>query len=221
MSQITIAAKGLSKSFSVEKSGILETVRYFFALQKQKIIVLENLSFSIKKGERIALIGPSSSGKSTLLKILSGILLPTQGELRVCLQDPRKDRIALNKKLSLFIGGKSQLSFSVSVSESLELFRLLYALPKDLYQNRLQELLLLCNQGQDLYTKAGDLPLIKRVLFDLVLSLLHKPEILLLDDPMIGLETKEKEIIKSFLQEICSRWHIALLLATKQTDRKS
>lgn len=213
--QPVITLKKLSKTFFIKKkpSGMLESVKSFFKESKEPFSALQNLSLKVHKGERVALIGPNGAGKSTTIKILTGILEPTSGEVKVLGLIPSADRKRLGMKIGTVFGQRSQLWYHLPPLDTFNLLSKIYEIPKDSYKSRLADLVDLFEISSFLERPVKELSLGERMRCEIVASLLHKPEILFLDEPTIGLDMNAKLIIRSLLNNL-SKVHKTTLFLT-------
>ncbi|HEX6972127.1 MAG TPA: ATP-binding cassette domain-containing protein, partial [Limnochordia bacterium] len=158
-------------------------------------------------------IGPNGAGKSTTIKLLSGILHPTQGEIRVAGLDPRRERRALARRIGVVFGQRTQLWWDLPLIDSYQLLAAMYRIPPDQFRRRLDELAGLLEVDGFLDTPVRKLSLGQRMRADLVGALLHMPPVLFLDEPTIGLDVVAKRRIRAFLQTL-KRQGVTVLLTT-------
>jgi len=194
MSYITV--DHLSKSFTVRKKrgkgSVLRT--------KETIEALKDVSFTINQGELVGYIGPNGAGKSTTVKILSGILVPEKGEVTVGGRNPWKERKEHVKRIGVVFGQRTQLWWDVPIVDSFELLKDIYRLPENEYRQRLEELTGALQLEDLMRTPLRLLSLGQRMRAELCGSLLHRPELLFLDEPTIGLDAVSKLALREFLQ---------------------
>lgn len=198
-----ISVKHLSKSFTYYKKeeglkGSLKALFFREMLTKQAV---KDISFDIEPGEFVGFVGPNGAGKTTTLKILSGILSPTDGEIRVLGHNPQKREDAFKKKISIVMGQKSQLWIMLPPIETFNLIQKMYDIPERTYRSRLKELTELLDVTEIIHVQARKLSLGQRMKCELIASLLHDPKILFLDEPTIGLDILSQKIIRDFLQK--------------------
>ena len=186
----------LRKTFTVrkkrEKGGLLR--------EKETVEALRGLSFSVEKGELIGYIGPNGAGKSTTVKILSGILTPDGGTVSIGGLTPWASRRAHVRKIGVVFGQRTQLWWDVPILDSFSLLRDIYRLPEDAYQKRLSELTEALSLQDLMRTPLRLLSLGQRMRAELCGSLLHRPELLFLDEPTIGLDSVSKLALRDFLR---------------------
>ena len=191
-----IHVQDLNKRFTVrkkrEKGALLR--------EKQVIQALSDVSFDIGRGELVGYIGPNGAGKSTTVKILSGILTPDSGTVEVGGRVPWKDRKAHVKRIGVVFGQRMQLWWDVPVLDSYSLLKDIYRIPDDAFRARLSELTEALDLGALLQTPLRQLSLGQRMRAELCGSLLHRPELLFLDEPTIGLDAVSKLALRDFLR---------------------
>jgi len=211
-----ITLKHIYKSYNkVEKQpGIAGFFGNLVAPKKSVFEAVNDLSFTIKKGEKVAFIGPNGAGKSTTIKILTGILHPTSGRAEVLGLDPHKERETLAYKIGVVFGQRSQLWFHLPVIDSFRLLGSIYDIPESDFNQRLSKLCHLFDIKNLLDRPAKALSLGERMRADLVGSLLHAPEVLFLDEPTIGLDINGKLAIRKLLKELA----ITLFLTSHDTQ---
>lgn len=209
-----IEVRGLSKRFTVRKK------REKGALLREKEVVhaLRDVSFGIGRGELIGYIGPNGAGKSTTVKILSGIMTPDSGEALVGGQVPWKDRKTYVRRIGVVFGQRMQLWWDVPILDSYSLLRDMYRLPQDAYRSRLSELTEALSLGDILRTPLRQLSLGQRMRAELCGSLLHRPEILFLDEPTIGLDAVSKLALRDFLKWENREHKTTILLTTHDME---
>ena len=214
-----IHVKNLSKTFFVQEStpGFFATLRglFFPAIKAQQAI--SNLSFEIETGEKIAFIGPNGAGKSTTIKMLTGILYPTSGSAEVLGLIPWEKRHDLGYKIGTVFGQRSQLWYHLPAIDSFFLLSKIYELDVSLYKKRLNELVAIFELETLLHKPVRQLSLGERMRCELVASLLHKPEILFLDEPTIGLDLNAKLQIRNLLNRLSQEQGTTLFLTSHDT----
>ena len=209
----------LSKTFIATESfpGILGALKGLFYARKFEICAISALSFEIKTGERVAFIGPNGAGKSTTIKMLTGILHPTSGKIEVLGLVPWKDRHALGYQIGTVFGQRTQLWYHLPPSDTFELLSKIYEIDPKTYQNRLEELVALFEIGHLLGKPVRQLSLGERMRCEIVASLLHKPKILFLDEPTIGLDINAKLMIRGLLNKLSKEHGTTLFLTSHDT----
>lgn len=199
----SIEIKNLSKKFTFpvkkDSSGWLKNL---FSPEIREVVAVDNISFSVAKGERIAFIGPNGAGKSTTIKMLTGILFPSSGKVNILGFDPTKDRKKLAYKIGTVFGQRSQLLPNLPLTDSLEFFGVMYDMPDKQIKKRISELTELFDLGSFIDQPVRKLSLGQRMRAEVAASLIHKPEIILLDEPTIGLDVVAKKALRDLLIKI-------------------
>ena len=209
-----IEVSGLRKTFTVrkkrEKGKLLR--------KKETVEALKDVSFSVEKGELLGYIGPNGAGKSTTVKILSGILTPDGGEVSVGGRVPWKDRKEYVKHIGVVFGQRSQLGWDVPIIDSFSLLKDIYRIPADAYKDRLEELTEALQIEELLRTPLRLLSLGQRMKAELCGSLLHRPELLFLDEPTIGLDAVSKLALRDFLKKENAEHGTTVMLTTHDME---
>lgn len=206
----------ISKTFKVAKrnSGLKAALKSFFKREYTYIDAVKNVSFSIEKGEIVGYIGPNGAGKSTTIKMLSGILLPTAGNIRVNGLDPFKDRKKYVSNIGVVFGQRSQLSWNIPAEDTFDLLKDIYDLSDKEYQKTKTELVNLLNIQEVMKQPVRSLSLGQRMRCEIAASLLHKPKILFLDEPTIGLDAESKKIVRDFIKKLNKNHKTTVILTT-------
>lgn len=201
MNAITVS--NLTKKFKfpvkTESSGFLKNLLH---PDMKEVVAVDNISFSIDSGERIAFIGPNGAGKSTTIKMLTGILFPTAGSVSVLGLDPAKKRKELAYQIGTVFGQRSQLLPNLPLTDSFELFGVMYDLTDTQIKKRTQELIELFDLDSIVTQPVRKLSLGQRMRAEVAASLIHKPRIILLDEPTIGLDVVAKKSLRDLLLRI-------------------
>ncbi|MBQ4434836.1 MAG: ATP-binding cassette domain-containing protein [Clostridia bacterium] len=209
-----IHVQGLSKHFEVrkkrEKGSLLR--------EKQVIQALKDVSFDVREGELVGYIGPNGAGKSTTVKILSGILTPDGGTVEIGGRIPWKERKEHVRHIGVVFGQRMQLWWDVPVLDSYSLLKDIYRIPDGDYQARLSELTEALDLGALLRVPLRQLSLGQRMRAELCGSLLHRPELLFLDEPTIGLDAVSKLALRDFLRWENRENHTTILLTTHDME---
>ncbi len=174
----------------------------FFKPIKKEVIAVNNISFKIEQGESVAFIGPNGAGKSTTIKTLSGILYPTSGIVNVLGMNPNKDMKKLSYKIGTIFGQRSSLLPNLPLTDSMELFGLMYDLNKKEILKRIQELTDIFELGSFIDKPVRKLSLGERMRAEIACALIHKPKIIFLDEPTIGLDVVAKNNLRMLLKKI-------------------
>ena len=216
-----IFAKNLKKTFSValnDKKSWLQKIKNYLCPQKQALLAVDGINLAIKKGERVAFIGPNGAGKSTTIKLLTGILHPTEGIIEILGKDPLKDKHLLNYEISAVFGHTSKLWYHLPILESYSLLAAIYDIPEANFQKRLADLSEWFGISPFLNKSVSQLSLGEKMKCEIVASLLHRPKILFLDEPTIGLDMIAKTMIRELLRTISENEDMTLLLTSHDTD---
>ena len=220
MSEAIIRASNLSRSFSTaeRKSGILSSITTLFSRKYTIKKAVDSVSFDIKEGEFVGYVGENGAGKSTTIKMLTGILTPTGGSATVAGIVPYEDRARNAINIGVVFGQRTQLWWDLPVQESFDLLRAIFRVPKDQFDQTFDEL----NQTLDLSPLLGvpvrKLSLGQRMRCDLAAALLHNPPVLFLDEPTIGLDLIAKDQVRKFLKEINQKRRTTIILTTHDMD---
>ncbi len=211
-----IEVHDLRKAFTlpVRKAGPLGALRTLFAREYRTITAVEGVSFSVEAGAMVGYLGPNGAGKSTTLKMLTGILTPSGGQITVGGLTPHRQRVAHVRRIGVVFGQRTQLWWDLPTIESFELLRHIYKIPLERYQANLRRFTDLLELGPFLDTPVRQLSLGQRMRADLAAALLHDPTILFLDEPTIGLDVVARERIRGFLTEINRERGVTLILTT-------
>ena len=178
------------------------------------VTAVRDLSFDIQRGEMVGYIGPNGAGKSTTIKMLTGILVPTSGHLRVAGLDPSRRRTELAARIGVVFGQRTTLWWDLPLGDSFALLQKIYRVPDDRFRANLEEFLDLLDLRDLLDTPVRQLSLGQRMRGDIVAALLHDPEILYLDEPTIGLDVISKGRLREFLRALNARRGTTLMLTT-------
>ena len=211
-----IEMRGVSKTYRVRRrdAGLASAVRSLFSRRYDAVPALRELSFTIPDGQIVGYIGPNGAGKSTTIKILCGILRPDSGSCTVDGLVPWEDRKRHVARLGVVFGQRSQLWWDVPVTDSFLLLRDIYRVPEARYRENLERLTELLDLGDLLRTPARLLSLGQRMRCEIAAALLHSPEILLLDEPTIGLDAVSKLKVRSFILEQNRQCGTTVILTT-------
>ena len=209
-----IQVEHLQKSFTVRKKKEKKSL----FREKEKIDALQDLSFQIERGELVGYIGPNGAGKSTTVKILSGILTPESGSVLIDGRIPWTSRKEHVRHIGVVFGQRVQLWWDVPIIDSYSLLKDIYLLPDTVYQKRLDELTEALQLGSLLRTPLRLLSLGQRMRAELCGSLLHRPELLFLDEPTIGLDSVSKLALRDFLEWENRTYGTTILLTTHDME---
>ncbi|KNY28334.1 ABC transporter ATP-binding protein [Pseudobacteroides cellulosolvens] len=211
-----IKVKNLSKTFRTakKKTGFMSTVRNLFSTEYEEFKAVDKVSFEIAPGELVGYIGPNGAGKSTTIKMLTGILHPTEGEIIVDGLVPQKERIHNARKISVVFGQRSQLLWDLPALDSFEMMRKMYAIPKKRFEENLEEYTTLLGLDEFKNRPVRQLSLGQRMRCELAVALLHDPKVVYLDEPTIGLDVVAKEKIREFILQLCKNRGTTVILTT-------
>ena len=203
-----IDVRDLERTFVVRKrSGRLSRTR-------TEVRAVRDLTFGVEKGEMVGYIGPNGAGKSTTIKMLTGILVPTSGHLRVAGLEPSADRTALARRIGVVFGQRTTLWWDLPLRDSFELLQKIYRVEPTRHRRTLAEYVELLDLGDLLDTPVRQLSLGQRMRGDITAALLHDPEILYLDEPTIGLDVVSKGRLREFLRTLNAERGTTLMLTT-------
>ena len=213
---LAIDVKDLRKQFKVQKNraGLSGAFKDLLKRQYTEVTAVKDISFQIPQGEICGYIGENGAGKSTTIKMLTGILVPTSGQLKVNGYVPHLDREKFVKEIGVVFGQRSQLWWDIGVIESFNLLRKVYSVPQNDFNRRLDNLVERLQLGDLLNRPVRKLSLGQRMRCELVASLLHNPSIVFLDEPTIGLDIVVKTEIRDFLLEMNAQEGTTILLTT-------
>ena len=211
-----IHVQGLTKTYRVPKraSGLKETLRALAHRETETIEAVRDLTFTVRPGEMIGYIGPNGAGKSTTIKMLSGILVPDSGQCVILGRTPWLQRKEHVRHIGVVFGQRSQLWWDVPVQDSFDLLRDIYRVPENDYRQALGQLIDVMDLGSLLRTPVRTLSLGQRMRCELAASLLHRPEILFLDEPTIGLDAVSKLAVRRFIRERNQQEGTTVILTT-------
>lgn len=211
-----IELSGISKSFKVARrnAGLGEAVRALFKREYEIIRALDNVSFTIRDGETVGYIGPNGAGKSSTIKVMSGILTPDSGNCVIDGLVPWKNRAEHVRRIGVVFGQRSQLWWDVPVIDSFELLRDIYRVDAKIYKDSLEELVTLLDLSEIVRTPARQLSLGQRMRCEIAASLIHRPSILFLDEPTIGLDAVSKIAVRDFIKKINAERKTTVILTT-------
>ncbi len=215
-----IEVEDLVKEYSVvkRKNGFKGFLTSLVKPERYTVRAVDNISFTIEKGEIVGYLGPNGAGKSTTIKMLTGILHPTSGALRIEGLSPHQDRKSVVKKLGVVFGQRTQLYWELRLSESFELLKSIYQIPDRIYRENLETMKEVLGIDQLLDVPVRQLSLGQRMKGDLAAAMLHSPSILFLDEPTIGLDVEAKHSIRKFIREINARYQVTVILTTHDLD---
>lgn len=211
-----IEVKNLKKCYKipVRSKGMSATIKNLFHRKYDYKKAVDDISFSIKKGEVIGFIGPNGAGKSTTIKMLSGILYPDGGQIKSNGLIPFKQRKQYVKDIGVVFGQKSQLNWDLPLIESFELMRYIYKIPKEKYEANLAKFIDLLDMEEFINRPVRQLSLGQKMRGDIVAALLHSPKIVFFDEPTIGLDVIAKEKIREFVKYMNEKEETTIIFTT-------
>ncbi|RHR05896.1 ATP-binding cassette domain-containing protein [Ruminococcus sp. AF20-12LB] len=212
----SIAVKNLYKIYKISQrqEGFTGMVKYLFHPQYKEKEAVKGISFSIHQGECVAFLGANGAGKSTTIKMLTGIMKPTEGKISVMGNDPFRERIRNAGNIGVVFGQKTQLWWDIPVKDSFELLHSIYEIPDKDYKGNLDLFKEILELEEFMDQPARKLSLGQRVRADIAAALLHDPPILFLDEPTIGLDVAVKQKVYQFLQYINKEKKTTILLTS-------
>jgi len=203
-----IELDGVEKVFEVrKKTGFLKR-------ERREVRAVDSISFAVPRGEMVGYIGPNGAGKSTTIKMLTGILTPSGGRVRVAGIDPSRERVRLAHRIGVVFGQRTTLWWDLPLIDSYRLAHRMYRIPDARYRANLERLVELLDLGALLDVPVRQLSLGQRMRGDIAAALLHDPEVLYLDEPTIGLDVVSKVRVRDFLRELNAERGTTVLLTT-------
>lgn len=220
MADKVIEVSGLKKYYRVHQKepGLGGSLRSLFSRKYLDVKAVDDISFEIKEGELVGFIGPNGAGKTTTLKVLSGLLYPTSGEVEVLGYKPWERKSSFQKQFSLVMGQKNQLWWDLPAIESFILNKEIYEVPKEQYEKTLSELVKLLEVEDILKVQVRKLSLGQRMKMELIAALIHSPKILFLDEPTIGLDVVMQKKMREFIKEYNKRFNSTIILTSHYMD---
>ena len=193
-------------------------LRSVFVRAYDTVKAVDGIDFTIAEGERVGFLGPNGAGKTTTLKLLSGLLHPTAGEVRVMGFEPRKRDDAFLQQIMLVLGQKQQLIWDLPPADTFELNRAIYDVPTAQYKQTLDELVTLLDLSAVMAKPTRQLSLGERMKCELAAALIHRPKVLFLDEPTIGLDVDMQVTLRAFINQYNQRWKATVLLTSHYMD---
>jgi ABC-2 type transport system ATP-binding protein len=211
-----IEVQQLTRVFRTYKKqpGFWGGVKGLFKRDFEETAAAKDVSFTIAEGEFVGFLGPNGAGKTTTLKMLSGLIYPTSGTARVAGYDPSQRENAYRRLFALVLGQKNQLWWDLPAIESFHLLRAIYAIPDAQFKATLDELVALLDVGKKLNVMVRELSLGERMKMELIAALLHRPRVLFLDEPTIGLDVVSQKAVRQFLRDYNRRHRVTILLTS-------
>jgi len=206
-----IELENVSRAFTVSS-------RTGFRRTRREVRAVDDLSFTVERGEVMGYIGPNGAGKSTTIKMLTGILVPSGGSIRVAGVDPSRHRLKLAKRIGVVFGQRTTLWWDLPLKESFAVLQKMYAVPRARHAENLATFVELLDLGELLDVPVRQLSLGQRMRGDIAAALLHDPEIVYLDEPTIGLDIISKARLREFLAQVNRDRQTTIILTTHDLD---
>lgn len=215
-----INVQNVSKEFKIyqREKGILNITKSMFARKYSIKRAVDNINFNIDKGELVGYVGPNGAGKSTTIKMLSGILVPTSGEITVDGCVPYENRQENAMRIGVVFGQRSQLFWDLPVEDTFDLYRKMYMVDSSRFKRNVDFYVELLNMKNFIKTPVRQLSLGQKMRANIAIALLHDPEIVYLDEPTIGLDVLAKDNIRCFIREINKEKKTTVILTTHDMD---
>jgi ABC-2 type transport system ATP-binding protein len=213
---LIILADRLSKVYPVadKQPGIQGTLNHFLHRKYRLIPAVQEVSFQIEPGEVVGFLGPNGAGKTTTLKMLTGLIHPSSGQVQVAGQIPFRRKAAFLEKITLVMGQKQQLLWDLPALDSLRINAVVYGIADREFQRRVWELAEMLSIGDKLTQPVRKLSLGERMKAELLAALLHRPQVLFLDEPTLGLDVNAQVSVREFLREYNQRYQATILLTS-------
>ena len=211
-----IYVENLRKEFKkiIKEPGLKGSVKALFKPKKEIITAVDDISFTVPKGEILGFLGPNGAGKSTVIKMLTGILMPTSGMCRINGQNPQKDRKNYVREIGVVFGQRTQLWWDLALRETYAVLKEIYQVPDEQYKKRMAFLNEVLELDDFITSPVRTLSLGQRMRADIAASLLHSPKVLFLDEPTIGLDVVVKENIRNAIRKINAEEGTTVILTT-------
>lgn len=216
MADSVIKVKNLKKFYQVHQKepGLMGSIQSLFHRKYYDVKAVDDISFEIKEGELIGFIGPNGAGKTTTLKVLSGLLYPTSGDVKVLGYEPFKRQSEFQKQFSLVMGQKNQLWWDLPAWESFILNKEIYEVPDEEFKQTVNDLADMLEVQDILKVQVRKLSLGQRMKCELIAALIHQPKVLFLDEPTIGLDVVAQKKMRDFLKEYNQKYNATIILTS-------
>jgi ABC-2 type transport system ATP-binding protein len=216
MKNVAIQVKSLQKTYYIHEreAGINAAIQSIFKRKTKEVIAVNNINFEINTGEIIGFLGPNGAGKTTTLKMLSGLLYPTSGDIHIHGYVPSKRDNPFLRQITLVMGNRNQLTWDIPAVDSFDLIRAIYNIPLVDYTATVKELCDLLEIGDLIRKPVRNLSLGERMKCEMVGALLHRPKVLFLDEPTIGLDVTAQKRIRQFIAEYNQRYEATIMLTS-------
>ena len=211
-----IEVKNVSKEFKkvIKESGLKGSIKSLFNKKEEIVKAVDDISFTVEKGEILGFIGPNGAGKSTAIKMLTGILTPTSGEIMINGQIPYKNRKKYVKEIGVVFGQRTQLWWDLPLSETFTVLKEIYQIEDKAFKNRMDFLNQVLDLEPFIKSPVRTLSLGQRMRADIAASMIHNPKVLFLDEPTIGLDVVVKDNIRKAIAEINQNEQTTIILTT-------
>jgi ABC-2 type transport system ATP-binding protein len=211
-----IDVRGLAKHYQVHRrpAGLGAALRAVFRRRYETVKAVDGIDFQVAEGERVGFLGPNGAGKTTTLKMLSGLLHPTAGDVRVAGHVPRRREAAFLKAITLVMGQKQQLIWDLPPAETFAMNRAIYEIPRREFEETLHELVTLLELADLVEKPTRQLSLGERMKCELAAALLHRPRVLFLDEPTIGLDVSMQATVRGFVRAYNERFGATVILTS-------
>jgi len=211
-----IQTQAVSKRFRQHKRfpGISGAIKSLFTRDYTEVVAVNDVSFSIDAGEAVGYLGPNGAGKSTMIKMMTGILVPTTGSVSVLGRTPHEQRMTNAWKIGVVFGQRSQLWWDLPVIDSFQLHRRIYGIAEARFEENLKHLSAMLGLAPFLDRAVRQLSLGQRMRAEIVMALLHDPKVLFLDEPTIGLDVVAKDAVRKFLAQVNRERGVTIILTT-------
>ncbi len=216
MTEPAIRVAGLEKTFRVpvREAGLGAAVRSLFKREHREVRAVDGVSFTVEPGEIVGFLGPNGAGKTTTLKMLSGLLHPTGGDATVLGHTPARRQAAFLRRITMVMGNRNQLQWDLPALDSFELIRAIYRLEPSDFRRTRDEFIEILDLGELVKKPVRNLSLGERMKMEFVGALLHRPQVLFLDEPTLGLDVTMQKRIRTFVAEYNRRYGATVLLTS-------
>ncbi|MEA5463132.1 ABC transporter ATP-binding protein [Leptothoe sp. PORK10 BA2] len=211
-----IDVQNLTKVYpvAIKQAGLVGTLRHFFRRQYRQVKAVDNVSFTIEPGEVVGFLGPNGAGKTTTLKMLTGLIHPSSGQVRVSGHTPFQRRRPFLEQITLVMGQKQQLIWDLPTLDSLRINGAIYNLSPPEQRRRIHELADMLDLNEQLTQPVRKLSLGERMKAEMLAALLHHPKVLFLDEPTLGLDVNAQIAVRKFLQDYNQRYQATIVLTS-------
>jgi ABC-2 type transport system ATP-binding protein len=211
-----IITENLQKIYpvAVKEPGLKGTINHFFKRTYKEIKAVENVSFTIEPGEIVGFLGPNGAGKTTTLKMLTGLIYPSGGKVIVAGHTPYKREKSFLQKITLVMGQKQQLIWDLPALDSLKVNAAVYGISEQQFSDRLDELTVMLGLENKLNQPVRKLSLGERMKAELLAALIHRPQLLFLDEPTLGLDVNAQVAVRDFLREYNQKYQATIILTS-------